>query len=179
MPNELDPLTILNNAVEQCLIKSECVKSAMGLAVAKNFEAFNKTRVTNKNDTVGESDLPELILVPKGGPANLNAASNLVTFDLQFELGINTGSFQLNKFIFPIYWAVYATLCTALIQSTLTGLTWRGRSFCKNFSIEDTTLGMSNPEVRGIEGWTGLLKLTFNLAFDRVNVVAFAGTQAA
>lgn len=174
---QLDPLTILHNAVEKCLQDSPAMKNAVGLVLNKNIIAFNKTRGTEEQDTNSETDVPSLKLMFTGGVSDIALASNMCNWNPVYTLILNTGSQVITDKLLPILFAIYSTLTFALYDqnSKITGCQWNGQPFCQNFRLSSTTAGQSNPLLnKSIKGWTGLCTITFNLNFQRRHIDAWA-----
>lgn len=170
---EIDPLTLLHDEFERFLAATPCVKTALN--VAMNIVAFNKLHGTERYDTNTNRDVPEILLEETGGISNLNFASNAVSWDWSYNAVINTGDTRVTKSLNPVVFALFAALKKAVESSTLTGLKWRGKMFCKNISMSQTQVGQSDPQLnRGIKGWTSIATVTFHLIFDRQDILNYA-----
>lgn len=114
------------------------------------------------------ADTPEIILVPLGGPINLQNTSSTTKVNQTYDLVVNTGDYRINEYVFPISWIV---TCKAKEWCAhLATLLWRGTNYVKIVKITNSTIGES-PErrSRGIKGWSTLISFNVEMHFDTVN----------
>lgn len=167
MAKELDPLSKLRDQVQATVSGSPAVKAVMGVRSRNVGEVGH--------DTNTEADVPRIILEPTGGPANINASSNLVQMTYAYNVLIDSGNQSTNAMAHPLLWALLATIATALPASGLTALVWRGKSFVKTIAVSQTTVGAANPLLNlGTSGKQAICTLTFGLAFDKTDLKNYA-----
>lgn len=168
-----DPLSIAQRGLEKLLRNSPAVKRATQLKI-KNIDGFTQTRATKQQDVNSETDLPELRLVPIGGPMNVNFASNLTMLDYALSLQLNTGDLRVTEKLAPVLFAIYAVCAEAVKGSGLVDLTWEGYDFLKNITLSAATIGESDPsQNRGIVGFTAICDLTLHMNFPTTMLIAW------
>lgn len=162
----LDPLTIAQNALQAYYASAPAVKRAW--KTQPKVIAFNEGR-TAVNHVKGESDLPEIVLEPIGGPANINFASNLSSLDWSWRVKLVTGDMRLQNQINPLLFAVYAATAHAVhssLDGELTGLLWSDYPFAKNLTFSNVQNGPVDPATNAsISGWLAICDLTMHMLF--------------
>lgn len=163
-------MSIAQRGLEKLLRESPALKRAMGLQI-KNIDGFTQTRSTKQQDVNSETDLPELRLVPAGGPMNINYASNLTMLDYTLSVQINTGDLRVTERLAPVLFALYAALAQAVTGAGLVTLRWLDYDFIKNVTLSAATIGESDPvQNRGIAGFTAICDLTLHMNFPTIHL---------
>lgn len=183
-----DPLSLAQETLEAYLLASPGVVTTMKLAV-KNIDGFTKTRATKQQDVVSEADLPEIKIIPVGGPCNVNFSSGHTNWDFATQIGVNSGDKRFNAKLAPVAWAVYAAMTAAIDDTTLVGLTLekclpddadaelKAFRYVTNLTLSNIATGLTDatdPRNRGIEGFSALMDLTLHLVFPRTFVKSWA-----
>jgi len=112
-----------------------------------------------------DGDLPQLVIVPTGGPARPHFTSSSVSLTEQFVFHLVTGNLTVDSILFPVKWELLKMLVTA----TSTNL---DLDFVVNADLVDDMIeGFDNKqeENRGTAGWSLGLTLTVLMSFNRVD----------
>lgn len=166
-----DPLSLAAAALEKFIIDSPAVKR---LVKAKNIDGYTSARGTKTNDTLTESDLPQIRLVCRSGPTNLNLASNLAQFDLAFDAQVKSGDKRFTHDLLPVVWALFTACVDAVHNSALTALMWEESRFIKDVSLSNIETGFHSVDgsEQGISGTTGVCTITLHCFFPQTLIIA-------
>jgi len=123
---------------------------------------------TDKRDVmkprVQVADLPEIILAPVGGSANLHASSNTVSVIKQWAWMISTGDYRIG-ILHQVEWEILE----AMTKCNLYALTYKNMPFVKRVDITDMATGASDPERnRNITGWSSLWTVEVEMHFTNM-----------
>lgn len=153
-----DPLTDIHNfawATMDSAIAADVV--APGNRIKLDDRADIKSRVQ-------DSDLPELILMPRSGVGNLTSTSSSVSFDVTFDWLLTTGDYRVSYRLYPVIWELYKAMST--LQRTINTL-----SFVVSATFDSTSFGESDPERnRGIRGFSSVMSFTVKCKFNKDNL---------
>jgi len=161
---ETDPFTKVYEALWELASSFEPFTNLVTLRNRISFaEEGNRTPVKN---LVSTGDLPEVILAPTGGIANLHAATNYSRIAKTYDWLISTGDLRIKEGgLFPIEFALMRAMCNW--KTPLSALTWNGNTFVKRCDLTDVSEGQSDTERnRGIKGWSALWSCEVEMYFN-------------
>jgi hypothetical protein len=160
-----DPFSILHEAIWTAFDADPDLPT---LVKAKNRIKFEER--DSLKASVSDSDLPEVILIPRSGIGNLTATSSSVTFDLGFEWLISTGDYRLSHRLFPTMWAIYRFMVKFNLDTAAT-LQYNSSYFVNSIKFNSGSVGESDAERnRGLRGFSSILSFTCNLKFPKGNL---------
>lgn len=115
---------------------------------------------------IASGDLPEVVLIPAGGVANLHATTTTSTVTKRYTWLISTGDLRVEEGkLFPVEFALVRAMCNW--QSTVCALTWNGDQFAKRCDLLDVNEGESDAERnRGIAGWSAVWSCEVEMHFS-------------
>ncbi|MBI5724601.1 MAG: hypothetical protein HZA50_11620 [Planctomycetes bacterium] len=117
--------------------------------------------------TVGNSDLPEMVIEPAGGSTRLSFSSSNFQTVQNYALQIATGKLSPRKFL-AVKWAVICALAQANKQTNPFGL-----KFVHDIGIVDESEVLDNQDSGRTEtGWSGRITIQATLNFSRDLMVA-------
>ena len=91
----------------------------------------------------------------------------------QYAWWLSTGDFRVTLSLHPVEFALWA--CHAQWQSTLSALTWQGKSFVKRVDAMALSEGLTDVEKnRGIKGWSCVWVTEVEMHFATKDLQAFA-----
>lgn len=168
MPFAVDPFTLCYGELKNLALQSDRLKS---LVRPGNFIWWNDPgRITPDKDQIGEGDLPELALVVVGLEGSLRATSSGSYASITYQWQISTGDPDVERFILPVTWAVYAAMMPWPFMSPQ--LLWNGQPFVKNVDTKEYAIGYANAQQnRGIAGWSALWSTKVDMAFKTQDVI--------
>lgn len=102
------------------------------------------------------ADLPELIIEPSGGGANVHGTSTHAKVIQRYSIGLKGRDLRVHATFFPLKWAVLKALA-----STDANL---GLSFVRNVIIEDSR---DTPREEQHPGWESVLEVVVEMWFSR------------
>jgi len=140
----------------------------------KNRVRFDENDRDPYPQQIQDGDLPEVILDVTGCAVNLQQSSCTTSVDKRLAFLVCTGDQRINSRLFPIQWQM---LCMfTKLQRTSQDIQWNGKSFVLAFEITDMTEGLSNPQNRGIKGWSSVLNFVAKLSFQTRDMIEFSNT---
>lgn len=139
-----------------------------------NMIKMNRVRPGSPmKDQVGESDLPELMLLQGSSEGNWSDTSSTSRINRQYEWGIATGDFALTQRLAPVEWAIFAAMVNW--RTVLTALRWPADAedgFVKVVRLIQAQAGVSDAAAnRGIAGWSGIWTIEVQMHFANSDLV--------
>lgn len=130
----------------------------------KNVVSYNTTRQP-KQDTLTESDLPELVVVPENANVMQEGVSCGDDVNMTFQIMVKTGKRKVNPGIFPIMWKLLRAY-RRLRFGVLDALSFNDRKFVRDITIGTASMDLGAVE-RGMVGWACLWPITVHMSFDK------------
>lgn len=114
-------------------------------------------------DAIAAADVPELILVPTDGVANLGQTSSSSMVEKQYQWMITTGEMATES-VNALEWFIFTTHTN---WSTVMGaLTYDGQSFVKRVALSSSRTGFQDRDRnRGVKGWSSLWTVHVEMHF--------------
>lgn len=166
-----DPLSICHEATVGILRDSPAVRTQIE-NYQKNILDFTARRLPIRSK-VAESDLPELLVVYEGLLPQFYFSSSVVQITQSYHIRISTGDQRVDKFIFPLQFAVLSCMCKAFLGGVYDNLLWNDTPFVQDVVPTNVTAGLSDPEAnRGITGWASIFNFTVVMHFGREDLIA-------
>jgi hypothetical protein len=111
---------------------------------------------------IGEGDVPELRILPKGATINPSRDSDHVSWLQKYDWQVATGNMDVEASMFPLSLAL---LCSWMQWHKLFGqLTWQGSAFVHVAAISECQQGITiEDEARGIRGWASVFATTVDI----------------
>lgn len=164
-----DPNTLCYNALWELLESwkplAKCVKIG-------NRVKFDSKKSPIK-EQVGNSDFPEIRVVPDGMSPVLQISSSSASYALRFAVQLATGVKQLtgklgaDVELFPLEFMIFRAMSNW--YGVLSLLEWQGVKFAKFMKAPTVEQGSSERDViRGIDGWASVWSCEFSLVFPLV-----------
>ena len=122
-----------------------------------NIVDFTGANPEPVKDEVEDADLPEMQLIPLGGPVKRDNTMKL-TVDYAFSVQITTGDNRINAWLLPIQWAIIRGVYAA---GDSLGLSW-----VKMVRLTALTNQSNDPAQRGIEGWVTVMHIVVTMLLD-------------
>ena len=149
-----DPFTKVYQAL-LAAISGDTVMAA--LVQPSNIVDFTSPNPEPVKDEIESADLPELQLIPMGGPIKRDNTMKL-TVEYGFSLQITTGDNRINGFLLPIQWAALRAIYAA---GDCLGFDWVKQVRCTAVNaLQD------NAAQRGIEGWVSAMHIVVTMLID-------------
>jgi hypothetical protein len=170
-----NPISLVYNALAEMLT---CNKHFQELVREGNLIRF-----CGKDDEVNRSiakvasgvantntDLPEVRIIPRGSTPHIQNTSHTSFLTVRFEIQMSTGTYNLDKVLFPVQWAVYRAMANWFV--VVSQLKWKDRNFVHltrpvsgQDVISDTDLA------RGIVGWASLWACEITMDFKTIDLL--------
>lgn len=136
----------------------------------KNVVSYNTIRGPKK-ETLTESDLPEVMLLPDTAMIMLGGASCETTVNMTYQVMTKTGDQRVGYKMFPVMWTLLKTYHRLKYGGILEALTFQEHSF-----ITDVSTGTATLELGGIErnayGWGCLWPITVHMSIPELDLNA-------
>lgn len=138
--------------------------------IADNVKKHNRIKFDQEEPikkTVGDGDIPELVLHPIGGAEQpLQLTSNQFEIKPRFQWLLTTGDYFVKKRLFPMSWNLYLVMAT--FRANMGAVQWNSQSFVKQVSILSNETGDVNAEQnRGIGGYSAVLSFELTCRFNK------------
>lgn len=128
--------------------------------------------------SIGDGDLPELLLLSTGGEINMKNSSSTTKVTRNYTWAIATGEFDINEFYNDVSWEL---LCAMIDWDvTICALEWPASSNwhfavkCDMTTVEEGTFMAE--ENRGIVGWAGMWKMEIEMHLRTSDLRPITGT---
>ena len=119
---------------------------------------------------VGESDLPELRLLPVSSTPHTQRTSNTSSIIKRFRIEISTGDQRVDMGLFIIEWEIFRAL--ANWAPTLQALTWEGKKYVVLARPTAEKDGFSQKDLaRGIKSWSSVWECEIELWFTTTDLI--------
>ena len=176
----LDPFSLAHTTLSQAILASPRVKKYVR---SSNYEDHLRAKGGVMPDVRTESNLPWLDIYPTGGPCTLNRASNLITWDYGFQIGIISGDQRFSQELYPAMFAIFAA-CTdqqRTSDSTLRMLEWQDNRLVRDIDINNIAVGLYTPVnldgQQAVKGCTSVCTLTLYMQASQMSLVTWANSQ--
>lgn len=148
-----NPLVMVFDAFWEML---EAHDGFTSLVPAGSRVKFNKAidRDPSK-DQMLPADFPEVRVVPTGLTPHLERTSTSSSVLMKLEIQISTGDRRVQKFLYPVTWAIYRALLGW--KDKLAKVEYLGQKLVKLCKPTEVAEGVSNADLnRGIAGWSAI-----------------------
>jgi hypothetical protein len=120
---------------------------------------------------IAPADLPELVLTVRSLSANLHNTSTTSMCTRNYAWMASCGDFRYSQIASPLEWALFSAM--AGWRSTLSGLLWNDKTFCKRMTLSGGSTGLSDAaNNRNIQGWSTVWALDIDMVFDQADLDA-------
>ena len=120
---------------------------------------------------IAPADLPELVLTVRNMSAVLHNTSSTSMCTRNYAWMISSGDYRYNQVLSGLEWALFVAMSGW--RTTITGLRWKDKSFCKRVVLSGGPTGLSNAELnRDIHGWSAIWAIDVEMHFDQADLDA-------
>lgn len=136
---------------------------------AERTQAFAK-----KNVQV--ADLPELMILPEGLDGLLVASSAHSEINWRAAIITSTGEKSHSVYLAQVQWYLWKVLYQ--LNAFRGAISYRSKPFLVNVLVIDSVSGLTDPQYnRGIEGWSSILRVQFQLRIPRTFLCTDIGDE--
>ena len=113
---------------------------------------------------VMDSDIPEVMILPRGGLHHINFSSSSVRLGRVYTIAITTNNLAANRYLFPLEWIIFGVFVSS--NQTL-DLTFKATYELSQSdqTIEDILLN------RGVEGWASTIDIIVTIVINKSIIV--------
>lgn len=167
-----DPLTMCYEALWEILEKWEGFASRV--RIGNRFKYL--THGEPEKAEVGNTDFPEIRIVPDGMEPATQISSSSTRIVQRFTVQVSTGSKQLSGHfgkdatLFPMEFEIFRAMVGW--QTVLSALVWNGTSFAKYLDLTNTQQGSAETDLRrGVDGWASVWTCQVVLVFPLADLM--------
>lgn len=161
MASSSDPFTLVHDAIWAALWEH---KPLARIVRPGNRVRFGSDARDLPPEEIAAADLPELRLVPSGGGAGSERASDGTSYLVRYTVGLATGDLMAtgDRGVNALHFEVLRAMSG--VASRLLALQYNGHQLVLTSSSGDVTQGVTDPEYnRGIRGWSALVQVEVKL----------------
>ena len=161
MPQEPDPFSKLHDAIASIVSNSQAFRA---LVKEVNFIDFDEEKKQPIRSNVQGGNLPEVMLTCTGNiEGNLSNSTTSTKLVRQWQFLVSTGDLRIKRLLNPVEFAITAAMSN---WPEFVKLKWKDKSFVKAVRFVNSVTGISDAKLnRGIEGWSAVITLNFDLYF--------------
>lgn len=145
----------------------EAICDGVGDVVSStNLIRFDADTFNPEKETIGDADLPELIVFNDGcKEVNLHYTSSSAKFVRTYTLLISTGDLRLNRRLNPVEWDLVCAV--EALRSSIMSLTWMDNRFVKRVDLLSSTSAITDEQRnRHLKGWSAVWSLEIEMIFS-------------
>lgn len=163
-----NPFTDVYNALWTLLLRNPLVDQMVKVGNRVNFSSLTNRDVIKQ--TVADSDLPELTLIPEGtSDVNLGCTSSTSKIKRRYSFICVTGDYRLAYRLLPLEWFIFASMTGW--RETLTALQWHGTPYVKTANLVSLVDGETDSRrVKGLKGWTAIWSCEVEMHFTTAHL---------
>ena len=167
----MDPFSLLYDNLLQMVYAAPGIKSIP----SGNVLDYNNNEKRSTKPNVGAADIPQVLLLSKGGSPQVRNTSTTTAYNRQYIFKLTAEDKTLAESLYPLEFGLLTSL--AAWQSTITSLTWPEsdpKSFVKSLRVVDSDEGLDLDNLsEGQVAWATVWTLEIGLIFKTKDLIDY------